>query len=259
MCRKMLRGWKSFYRNKSARPDVAGRTIAARFNSSRLSGNRTRDDADTIVFRTDQKNGIRIHSVGREVERPRRWERGCHGEGVWTGAWRGDGERPFELNIEELLAGAKLVEVHGAAGVIPGGRGYIQLADKVLLVAAYAGPGQGEVPRQRGRRDGTGGLGLERAVARDPGVNLLENGLLGRDQIENEGEASRHLGIGPGYGSAAKQIGIHRVRARHSSSRQEGYAATVVLVEDHVCDIPAAVGSEAASSGDRPARAGATD
>src|SRR5882762_11329235 len=123
MCRKTLRGWKSFYRNKSARPDVAGRTIAARLNSSRLSGNRTRDDADTVAFRTDQKDGVRIHGVGREVERPRRWERGCQRQGVWTSAWRSDGERAAELNIEELLAGAKLVEVHGAAGVIPGGRG----------------------------------------------------------------------------------------------------------------------------------------
>src|SRR6267142_6643820 len=103
MCRKMLRGWKSFYRNISARPDVAGRTIAARFNSSRLSGNRTRDDADTIVFRTDQKNGIRIHSVGREVERPRRWERGCKRQSVWARARCNDVERATRLNIEELV------------------------------------------------------------------------------------------------------------------------------------------------------------
>ncbi len=58
--------WKSFYRSKSARPDVAGRTVATRLNSSRLSGNRTRKDA--VVIHTNQKNGVRIHSVGREFK-----------------------------------------------------------------------------------------------------------------------------------------------------------------------------------------------
>src|SRR5882762_7739 len=123
MWRKMLRGWKSCYRNKSARPDTPGRTIAARLNSSRLSGNRTLNDA--VDIHTDQKNGIRIHSVGREIEGRGRRERGCQRQGIWAGAWRSDGERAAELNIDELLPRSELVEIHDAAGVIPGGRGQV--------------------------------------------------------------------------------------------------------------------------------------
>src|SRR6266436_672806 len=111
---------------------------------------------------------------------------------------------------------AELSKVHDAGGVVAGGGGQLQLADEIVRVyvgaiLSHAAPYKGEVPRKRGRRDGAGGLGQECAVTCDPGVSLLENGLRGRDQIENEGEASRHLAIGPSYGSAAKLIGIHRV------------------------------------------------
>src|SRR5712664_220388 len=152
----MWRGWKSFYRNKSARSRLAGRIIAARLKSSRLSRDRTRDDA--VGIHTDQKNGVRIHGVGSELKRRRRRECSCQRQGVWTGAWRSDGERAAELNIEELLPRSELVEIHDAAGVIPGCGGQLQLADEVLLVAAHAAPDEGKVSRQPGGRDGAGRL-----------------------------------------------------------------------------------------------------
>src|SRR6266404_9596271 len=142
--------WKNCYRNKSARRQLAGRTIAARLIPSRLSRNRTREDA--VGIHTDQKNGVRVHCVGREVERPRRRKVRCHREGVWTGAWPNDQERPADLNIEELRPRSELVEIHDAAGVIPGGRSQLHLPDKVLLIAAYAGPDEREVARKRSGR-----------------------------------------------------------------------------------------------------------
>src|SRR6267378_2581453 len=216
MWRKMLRGWKSCYRNKSARPDTAGRTIATSLNSSRLSGNRTLDDA--VAIHTDQKNGIRIHSVGREVECRGRRERGCQRQGVWTSAWRSDGERAARLNIEELLPRSELVEIHDAAGVIPGGRGQLQLADKVLLVRAHSGPDEGKISRQPGGRNGTSRLSTECSVAGDPEVCLLENGLRRRDQVKNEGKRSR-LRIRPccraaSESAASESVGIDSITSR---------------------------------------------
>src|SRR6267378_6438040 len=112
MCRKTLRGWKSFYRNNPPGQMWPGGPLRLVSNSSRLSGNRTLNDAGAVAFRTDQKNGVRIHSVGGKVERPRRRERGCQRQGVWTSAWRSDGERAAELNIEELIPRCELVEIH---------------------------------------------------------------------------------------------------------------------------------------------------
>src|SRR5882724_1702321 len=239
----MWRAWKSCYRNKSARRQLAGRTIAARLNSSRLSRNRTSEDA--VGIHTDQKNGVRIHCVGRELEGRGRRERGGQRQGVWSRAWRGDRERPLELNIEEPCRCSELVEVHDAAGVIPRGRVQIQLADKVYFVTNYSAPSEGKIPRQGGGRDGTGCLLQNCAIACDTAVRLLKNGLRRRDQVKNEGKCS-HCCIRPSYRAASKLISIHRVGARHSSSRQEGYVTAVIFVEGHVCDIPSAVSSEAA-------------
>src|SRR5258708_19328308 len=97
MWRKMLRGWKSCYRNKSARPDAAGRTIAASLNSSRLSGNRTLNDAGAI--HTDQKDGVRIRSVSREIEGRWRRERSCQRQAFWTTACPSVGYLAAELTI----------------------------------------------------------------------------------------------------------------------------------------------------------------
>src|SRR6267378_3990341 len=149
MFRRMWRAWKNIYGNESARPPLAGQVIADRPNSSGLSRNRTREDA--IVIHTHQQNGVRIHGIGSEIERRGRRERGCQRQGVWTGAWRGDGERAAELNIEELLPRSELVEIHDAAGVVPGSRGQLHLPDKVLLIAAYPAPNESKVPSQRGR------------------------------------------------------------------------------------------------------------
>src|SRR6267378_5254406 len=230
MCRKMLCGWKSFYRNESARPDAAGRTIAARLNSSRLSGNRTLNDAGAVAFRTDEKNGVRIHSVGGKVERPRRRESGCQGQGVWTSAWRSDGERAAELNIEELIPRCELVEIHDAAGVIPGGRGQLQLADKVLLVGAHSGPDEGKVSRQPGGRNGAGRLCTECSVAGELGVSFLENGLRRRDQVKNERKGS-HLRIRPCCRAATESVGIDGIspRDRAALRRKERYDSVVVF------------------------------
>src|SRR5712692_5815961 len=204
----MWRAWRSSYRDKSAGPNLAGRAIAARLNSSRLSRNRTRGDA--VVIHSNEKDGVRIHSVGREVERRGRRECGCHSQRVGTSAWRSDGERAAQLNIEELLARSELVEIHDAAGVIPGGRGQLQLADEVLLVRAHPGPDEGKVSGQPGGRDRAGRLCMECSVAGDPGVRLLENGLRRRDQVKNEGKRS-HLRVRPGCRAASKSVGIDGV------------------------------------------------
>src|SRR5260370_16713363 len=108
----MWRAWKSFYRNKSARSRLAGRIIAARLKSSRLSRDRTRDDA--VGIHTDQKNGVRIHGVGREFKRRRRLECSCQRQGVGTLAWRSYGEGAPELNIEQLLPRSEPFEIHHA-------------------------------------------------------------------------------------------------------------------------------------------------
>src|SRR5260370_32251260 len=160
----MWRAWKNFYRNKSARPYLARRTIATRLNCSRLSRDRTRKDA--VVIHTNQKNGIRIHGVGSEFKRRRRRECSCQRQGVWTSAWRSDGERAAELNIEELLPRSEFVEIHDAAGVIPRGRGQLQLADEAFFIARsardnHAAPDEGKVSRQTGGRDGAGRFGKE--------------------------------------------------------------------------------------------------
>src|SRR5260370_590828 len=127
-------------------PPAHGRTgqaFAVRLNSSRLSRHRTRED--TLVIHTDQKNGVRVHGIGSEVESRGRRKRGCQRQGVWTSAWRSDGERAAELNIEELLPRSELVEIHDTAGVVSGCRGQLQLADEVLLVGAHSGPDKGKV------------------------------------------------------------------------------------------------------------------
>src|SRR6266436_3506767 len=191
----MWRAWKSCYRNKSAWPQLAGGTIAARLNTSRLSRNRTREDA--VAIHADQKNGVRIHCIGCELEcRRGRRERGCQHQGVWAAAWRSDVERAAELNIEELFPRSELVEIHDAAGVIPGGRSQLHLPDKVLLIAAYAGPDEREVARKRSGRDRAGGLRQKRSVACDAAVRLLKNCLRWRNQIENEGKSSG-VGVRP--------------------------------------------------------------
>src|SRR5882762_8539662 len=172
MSQRMWRAWKNFYGNESARPHLAGQVIRDRLNSSGLSRHRTREDA--IVIHTHQKNGVRIHGVGREIERRGRRERGCQRQGVWACSWRSDGERAAELNIKELLPRSELIEIHDAAGVISRCRSQIQLADEVHLIGIYSTPNKREVPPKRGRRDGTDGLGQECAVACDPGVSLLE-------------------------------------------------------------------------------------
>src|SRR5712664_2756049 len=212
----MWRGWKSFYRNKSARSRLAGRIIAARLKSSRLSRDRTRDDA--VVIHTNQKNGIRIHGIGSEVKRSGRRERGCQRQGVWTSARRSDGERAAELNIEELLPRSEFVEIHDAAGVIPGGRGQFQLADEVLLVAGHPAPDEGKVSRQPGGGDGASRLRKECSVAGDLGVRLLENGLRRRDQVKDEGKRSR-LRIRPccraaAESAASESVGIDSITSR---------------------------------------------
>src|SRR5258708_216098 len=206
----MWHAWKSFYRNKSARPHLAGRIIAARLKSSRLSRDRTRDDA--VGIHTNQKNGIRIHGVGSEVKRSGRRECSCQRQGVWTSAWRSDGERAAELNIEELLPRSEFVEIHDAAGVIPRGRGQLQLADEVFFIARsarenHAAPDEGKVSRQPGGRDGAGRLCKECSVARDLVVRLLENGFRRRDQVKDEGERSR-LRIRPRCRAASESVGI---------------------------------------------------
>src|SRR5882762_2428817 len=260
MCRKMLCGWKSFYRNESARPDAAGRTISARLNSSRLSGNRTLNDAGAVAFRTDQKNGVRIHSVGGKVERRGRRERGCQRQGVWTSAWRSDGERAAELNIDELLPCSELVEIHDAAGVIPGGRGQLQLADKVLLVGAHSGPDEGKVSRQPGGSNGAGRLCTECSVAGELGVSFLENGLRRRDQVKNEGERS-HLRIRPCSRAATQSVGIDGIspRDRAALRRKERYDSVVVFIEKNPGKIAGAIGGEAARGGNGPSRAAASE
>src|SRR5260370_12967382 len=168
----MWRAWKSVYRNQLGASRLAGRIIGAGLKSSRLPRDRTRDDA--VGIHTDQKNGIRIHGIGSEVKRSGRRECSCQRQGVWAGAWRSDGERAAELNIEELLPRSEFVEIHDAAGVIPGGGGQLQLADEVLLVAAHSAPDEGKFSRQPGRRDGAGRLCKECSVAGDLGVRLLE-------------------------------------------------------------------------------------
>src|SRR6266436_1022206 len=196
----MWRAWKSCYRNKSAWPQLAGGTIAARLNTSRLSRNRTREDA--VAIHADQKNGVRIHCIGCELEcRRGRRERGCQHQGVWAAAWRSDVERAAELNIEELFPRSELVEIHDAAGVIPGGRSQLHLPDKVFLIAAYPAPNESKVPSQGGRGDRAGCLRQNCAVACDAAVRLLKNSLRWRNQIKNEGKSSG-LGVRPCCGTA---------------------------------------------------------
>src|SRR5260370_39559616 len=121
----MWRGWKSFYRNKSARSRLAGRIIAARLKSSRLSRDRTRKDA--VGIDTDQKNGVRIHGVRREFQRRGRRERGSQRQSVWTSPRRSAGERAADVNIEELLPRSEFVEIHDPAAVPPPAPGQIHL------------------------------------------------------------------------------------------------------------------------------------
>src|SRR5216684_7759435 len=253
----MWRAWKSFYRNKSARSRLAGRIMAARLKSSRLSRDRTREDA--VGIHTDQKNGVRIHGVGSEVKRRGRRERGCQRQSVWTSARRSDGERAAELNIEELLPRSEFVEIHDAAGVIPRGRGQIQLADEVLLVAAHPAPDKGKVSRQPGGRDGAGRLRKECSVAGDLGVRLLENGFRRRDQVKDEGKRSC-LRIRPGCRAASESVGIDGISPGGCAAlrRKERYGSVVVLIEKKPGKIAGAIRGEAACRGNGPSRAAAS-
>src|SRR6267378_3454742 len=251
MCRKTLRGWKSCYRNNPPGQMWPGGPLRLVSNSSRLSGNRTLNDAGAI--HTDQKNGIRIHSVGREIEGRWRRERGCQRQGVWTSAWRSDGERAARLNIEELLPSSELVEIHDAAGVIPGGRGQLQLADKVLLVRAHSGPDEGKISRQPGGRNGTSRLSTECSVAGDPEVCLLENGLRRRDQVKNEGKRSR-LRIRPCCRAASESVEIDGISPgdRAALRRKERYESIVVFIEKNPGKIAGTIRGEATRCGDGP-------
>src|SRR2546429_6808370 len=111
-------------------------------------------------------------------------------------------------------------------------------------------------PRKRGRRDWTAGLGEECAVACDPGVNLLENGLRRRDQVKNEGKRS-HPRIRPRCHAPSKSVGIESISAgdRAALRGKECYSSIVVLIEKNLGKIANAIGSEAARRGNGPTRA----
>src|SRR5882762_4283023 len=159
----------------------------------------------------------------------------------------------------------ELSKVHDAGGVVAGGGGQLQLADEIVrvydgTVLSHAAQYRSEVPRKRGRRDGTGGLGQECAVACDPEVSLLENGLRRRDQIENEVETSRHFAIGPGCHTSAESVGIDGIGAGDCAALRwkERYGSVVVLIEKNLGKIANAIRSEAACRGNGPTRATAS-
>src|SRR6266446_2865742 len=261
---KTSRGWKNSSKSETAQRGLRRAQYRNINPSSRLPRQRTSDHTDAVGIRAglraDQKHGIRIHGVGRKVERPRRWEVGCHRERVWTGAWRGDGERSFELNIEELRPRSELVEIHDAAGVIPGGRSQLHLPDKVLLIAAYAGPDEREVARKRSGRDRAGGLRQKRSVACDAAVRLLKNCLRWRNQIENEGKSSG-VGVRPCCGTAAQPIGIDSISPGDCAAlrRKERKASIVVLIEKYLGNFSGAICGEAPGCGNGPRRTAASD
>src|SRR5947207_15310894 len=110
---------------------------------------------------------------------------------------------------------AELSKVHDASGVVAGGGGQLQLADEIVRVyvgaiLSHSAQYKGEVPRKRGRRDWTAGLGEECAVACDPGVNLVENGLRRRDHVQNEVKRS-HPRILARCDAPSKSVGIELI------------------------------------------------
>src|SRR5713101_8597031 len=158
----------------------------------------------------------------------------------------------------------ELSKVHDAGGVVAGGGGQLQLADEIVrvydgTVLSHAAQYRSEVPRKRGRRDGTSGLGQECAVACDPGVSLLENGLRRRDQVKNEYKRS-HLRIRPRCRAPSKSVGIESIGAgdRAALRGKECYGSIVVLIEKNLGKIANAIRSEAACRGNGPTRATAS-
>ena len=91
-------------------------------------------------------------------------------------------------------------------------------------------------------------------------VGLLENGIGGRDQIEDEGEGP-DIRIRPSCRAASESVGIHGISSadRAALRGEERDVSTVVLIEENRRQVAAAIRGEAAGRGDRPDRTGASN